>query len=108
MQGIFGKGREGVRKPTNKGVSGLSEGKLIATGVSVHTPPITFNHGVEGSSPSALTTKPPTNKDLLNFPSHDPSRKFRVGRVWEGVGLSRCTLSPPFLTIDAGTNLRSL
>src|SRR6266403_62406 len=69
---------------------------------------ISFNHGVEGSSPSALTTKPPTNKDLLNFPSHDPSRKFRVGRVWEGVGLSRCTLSPPFLTIDAGTNLRSL
>jgi hypothetical protein len=47
---------------------------------------VTFNHGVEGSSPSALTKLGPFYKGLLKTSPQSPSRKTHLARVWGGSG----------------------
>jgi hypothetical protein len=43
---------------------------------------VTFNHGVEGSSPSALTKLSPFYKAFLKSTTQGTTRKAHLGSVW--------------------------
>jgi hypothetical protein len=46
---------------------------------------VTFNHGVEGSSPSALTKNHLSRNDFLKYPKSHPSQKTAL----DGLGTDR-------------------
>jgi len=46
--------------------------------------PVTFNHGVEGSSPSALTKRKPLSRSHFSqLPENPSSHKSSMGRLWD-------------------------
>jgi hypothetical protein len=49
---------------------------------SIGSEHVTFNHGVEGSSPSALTKRPHYRKGLFNFTTQGTTQKTHLGSVW--------------------------
>ncbi len=44
--------------------------------------PVTFNHGVEGSRPSALNKLSPLYKGFLRSPTQSTTRETHLGSVW--------------------------
>jgi hypothetical protein len=56
---------------------------------------VTFNHGVEGSSPSALTMKPPFCKGLLKLYPVTVPTKWGLGTVRVQKSFSYCSFALP-------------